>query len=73
MSDRTVHAEVPGFEQVVRYDRSGKWYIEIDGARKHVSLGEAAKRALELRDQSGVIHLDRPGGRSFDRRVRSAS
>ena len=37
MSDRTVHA-YDRYVEVVRYDRSGKWYLEarVDGKREHV-------------------------------------
>jgi len=71
--DRTVHAKCAGFE-VVRYDRSGKWYVESrnpDRQREHVGVGEAARRALAAETLGGTTHLGRPGGRAFDRAVRS--
>lgn len=64
--DRRVHADVPGQEAVVRYNRQGKWYIEIEGARRHVRVADAVARALQLRDMGGVIHLGVPGGSQFD-------
>lgn len=75
--DRRVHASAMG-EEIVRYDRAGKWYIELvspsldAGLRKHVGIGEAVSRALELRDQGGEIHLNLPGGGFFDARVRAS-
>lgn len=68
MSDRTVHAECDGFA-VVRYDRSGKWYVEPKGdrPRKHVSVHEAVRRAEAAQVLGGPVYLGCPGGRTFDR------
>lgn len=70
--DRRVHAEY-GEEQIVRYDRAGKWYIEFSPARmrpaRHVTVRAAACRAVELQEAGGVIHFGVPGGGSFDRAV----
>ncbi len=65
--NRTVHAE-GRFAEVVRYDRSGKWYIEPkDGSqRRHVGVGEAAEWASVA---ATSLHLGRPGGLVFARRV----
>jgi hypothetical protein len=63
-------------EEVVRYDRAGKWYIELvepspdAPARQRVSLRAAARRAAELVDMAGTVHWGRPGGSSFDLNVR---
>lgn len=77
MIDRKVHAEDPAGEQIVRYDRAGKWYIELvepsmhAPARKQIDIGEAVDRAFELEDMgTGKIHLGLPGGRRFDHLVR---
>lgn len=73
MADRTVHAIHPSGEQIVRYDRAGKWYIElvppsVDAPRrKHVGVREAARRARELREQGGEILVGLHGGQMFDR------
>ena len=70
-NDRAVHAAFPGLEEIVRYDRSGKWYIEpVDGKRRQVGIGEAVARAQELQDRGGTIFLDLPGGGRFDHLVR---
>ncbi len=70
MSDRIIHAE-RGEEQIVRYDRSGKWYIEHGPShpRERVSVRQAARRAFEL-GHGGIIYERCPGGRTFDRLMR---
>lgn len=72
MNDRTVHAWYPGSE-IVRYDRSGKWYVEStdgSGERRLITVDHAANLALREADgDDGAIHLGRPGGAAFDRRV----
>lgn len=74
--DRRVHARAGVkekghlWEEIVRYDRAGKWYIEVEGARKQVSLREAALRAVELEDQGGEILLGVTGGNQFDAAIR---
>ena len=66
MADRTVHATFPSGDEIVRYDRAGKWYRESEGRRWAVSLKEAVRLAL----LPGVtIHLGRPGGARFDAAV----
>lgn len=67
-NDRTVHGITPDGCEIVRYDRAGKWYLE-DGAGKRV-------RALRIADAAalaaqGRAHLDKPGGQSFDKKVRN--
>jgi hypothetical protein len=67
--DRTVHGHsMNRLEpwEVVRYDRSGKWYLESpDGRRQHVGVHHAAKVAADGNFTPGL-----PGGRTFDRLVR---
>lgn len=76
MSDRTVHAEHPEGEQIVRYERAGKWYIELvepsthAGSRQFVHLDGAVARAVFLEERGGRINWDLPGGTSFYARVR---
>ena len=67
MSDRTVHAAGRGVE-IVRYDRSGKWYKEIPGLpRVKLTVEEAAQQATL---PWFVWHPNLPGGRRFDALVR---
>lgn len=69
--DRRVHASDAAYE-VVRYDRAGKWYLEAkDGSsRGHISLSEAIRFAMDLQSSGGMIHFRRPGGTTFDARVK---
>ena len=81
MADRTVHASIDGGGiEIVRYDRAGKWYIEIaadygrpglPAERFHVGVREAASRAHALRERGGVVNFGLPGGRSFDIMVKT--
>jgi hypothetical protein len=73
MNDRTVHASYLNEEEIVRYNRAGKWYIELPllRMRRHVKIAEAVQRAVELSEMSGVIYFRRPGGSDFDRLVRA--
>lgn len=77
MSDRTVHATLANGDEIVRYDRAGKWYIEYAAnwegrGRKPLTLAAAASLAAgNARWYSG-----RSGGSQFDakvRRLRSSS
>lgn len=64
--DRTVHAS-NGAREIVRYDRAGKWYVELKGLpRIPVTLAQAAK---EARSYGWVHHPGLPGGARFDRLV----
>jgi hypothetical protein len=63
--DRTVHGRTHGGNEIVRYDRAGKWYVEGANIRKRVSLSEAAKLAAV-----GEFYPRLPGGQAFDARVR---
>lgn len=72
LSDRTVHATYTGME-VVRYDRSGKWYLEPtnkDLPRQHVGVKTAARMAVwGLMNADGYLPLYESGGSAFDRHV----
>lgn len=78
--DRTVH----GFTgdghggAVVRYDRSGKYYLEFPAEsglkRRALTLSEAVELATPAPERPGARPiLDRPGGLTFDARVRKTS
>lgn len=75
MTDRRVHATNADWE-VVRYDRAGKWYMEWCGdpddyrvgVRHRCTVDEAVSAAVRLQM---VLHLDLPGGRTFDAKVRA--
>jgi len=68
MGDRTVHARMANGDEIVRYDRAGKWFHErATFGREHVSL----PRAVDLATRRGSdVFFDRPGGSSFDAAVR---
>lgn len=70
-TDRRVHAVTPllGVE-VVRYDRSGKWWIELGDDRQRVTIDEAVAY-VHLTDAE--VRFGVRGGAAFDRRVRAAS
>ncbi len=73
MADRTVHASNAQAE-VVRYEKAGHWFIEPrDKAlpRQQVTVAEAARYALWLYENNGVIIAGQPGGRAFDRAVQT--
>ena len=71
MYDRRVHADLADGSEVVRYERAGKWFREWPDSglfpTKPIALGEAVALACE---PSAQVHLDVPGGRVFDARVR---
>ena len=66
MTDRRVHAVLRTGEEIVRYDRAGKWYVEYHRVRKPLTVHEAAARACERGAQR---FLGLPGGARFDRLV----
>ena len=75
MSDLTVHAGIPDGGSIVRYDRTGKYYLEYPPAagikRKQLTLHEAAALAVNhLGEVGAFIALGRPGGLRFDAEVR---
>lgn len=64
LHDRTVHAENDCFE-IVRYDRTGKYYIEWrDGRRRRITIKQAVGFTYS---GACTVHQGRPGGRTFDR------
>lgn len=72
-SDRTVHAQMRG-EQLARYDRTGKWYIEsLDSKRRQVSIAGAVAAAESMVFNGGRVYLGQPGGTTFDRKYREAT
>lgn len=74
MTDRVVHA-TSDTQELVRYDREGRWYLESKGlpSRKRMkTVHDAVVAALELEATGGVIHLGRAGGGRFDYGIESA-
>lgn len=78
VTDRTLHAAL-GSRELVRYDRSGKWYVETFttlgariGAREPRTVAAAASEAIYMSSQGGQVFLGRPGGARFDALVRKA-
>lgn len=64
--DRTVHAQATNGDELVRYDRAGKWFLEWSGGRRRVLFAEA----VALASRPGMqVHLGKPGGAAFDRYV----
>lgn len=77
MPDRRVHVSAPGIE-IVRYDKAGKWYVEIAAdygrhgllaERKQVKIREAALHARGLIARGATHNAGIPGGQAFDRLV----
>lgn len=72
--DRRVHARYEGME-IVRYDRSGKWYLEPTHPtlkRQHVTIDQAVDAALWASTQpEGTVTFGLPGGTTFDRRFQT--
>lgn len=75
MKDRLVHASYPGME-IVRYERAGKWYLEPTDKnlkRQAVTVTGAAMQAhWGLTQEGGEVFFNRPGGQTFDSKVRMA-
>lgn len=72
MSDRRIHAWLPATgDEIVRYDRAGKWYLETPhGTRLRMNLLAAALRAFRWREfLGGKVYSGLPGGAAFDRAV----
>jgi hypothetical protein len=63
--DRTVHGLTIDRKEIVRYDRSGKWYVEGGGIRWRLTVDGAAWLAA-----FGTFKPGLPGGQLFDARVR---
>lgn len=75
MGDRNVHCTIVpvggGRIEIVRCDRSGKWWHEDGGDRRPLTLAAAVVYAAT--DHPPVIwHEGLPGGRAFDAAVRKA-
>lgn len=76
MTDRRVHAVIP-FRAIVRYERAGKWYLEPTDSRgpkrRHITVTQAANLAARyLGRGDGRVFFNRPGGQTFDSKVRTA-
>lgn len=66
--DRSVHIRLRDGREVVRYDRSGKWWIEHPGGRRfRLQFAAAVQWAA---DTGAEVRFDVPGGQLFDKRVR---
>lgn len=71
--DRTVHATSASGDEVVRYDRAGRWWLErADGTRAPLLLTTAVAEAVMFARTGGQVHLGRLGGRRFDAAYRKA-
>lgn len=64
--DRTVHALTDTGDEIVRYDRAGKWFVEPkDGSKRTpVTLTRAAELAI-----AGTVFPARAGGQAFNAKV----
>jgi hypothetical protein len=74
MSDRTIHAAYDGME-IVRYDRTGKWYLEPTDSRlprQQVPIAKAVDSALWAVAHGGWVKRRLPGGQRFDRLIEGA-
>lgn len=72
--ERIVHASIDTADlrgQIVRYDRAGKWYVEYPGARRKLTVDDAAALAWAWWKLGGTPHFDRYGGSTFNRKLRS--
>ena len=69
-SDRRVYARRNDGVELVRYDRSGKWYIEHDRVRDHVTIASAVAVARQWECDEGQVFYGLPGGTTFDRKMR---
>lgn len=65
--DRTVHAQWFNGSELVRYERSGKWYIESPHYVRDLITSPEAVEAMLGAD---VVYLDRPGGKLVSQRYR---
>lgn len=84
--DRMVHASLVDPDdgvtvEIVRYNKQGRWYKEIfrlgdrrepAGNQRFGTVHDAVDAAIDLEDEGGTIHTDRPGGRQFDAKVAGA-
>lgn len=67
--DRRVHVRTRDGREVVRYDRSGKWWIEFPGGERRfrLKLSDAVSWAF---DPGVTVFFGVPGGGAFDAAVR---
>lgn len=71
--DRRVHATSAAGDEVVRYDRAGRWWLErADGTRAPLRLTTAVAEAIVFARTGGRVHLGLLGGRQFDVAYRRA-
>lgn len=67
---RVLHAQYIQDHQlvhIVRYEKSGKWWVESPTSAVMVTINEAVQAALE---HDAEILFGQPGGRTFDARCR---
>lgn len=64
---RTVHGKTPEGDEIVRYDRAGKWYRESETGRQSLNIAAAVYHVCRA---GGEAFIGRPGGRRFDAMVR---
>lgn len=73
--DRVVHATISPVSgpriEIVRYDRSGKFYYESGKERRQITLAEAVAFAVPQRP-AVIWHERALGGTRFDAAVRKA-
>jgi hypothetical protein len=72
--DRTWHAAFSDGTQLVRYNRTGKYYLEKpEGGRKRILLPSAVQMVVEAYGAAGAaIAFGRAGGMMFDSAVKKA-
>ena len=74
--DRTVHATTGDGGVLVRYDRSGKWYLEYPGdtGQRRPRRCVLVRTAVELATAPGSkVFLGQAGGQAFDAAYRRAA
>jgi hypothetical protein len=75
--DRRVHAHAHKHAiEVVRYEKAGKWFLEEfdigdETVRTPLTIERAVWWALLLQSHKGTILHGVPGGKVFDRKVRT--
>lgn len=68
-TDRTVYIERDG-KKLVRFDISGKWYIEHHIGRTLVTIQEAAQTVIDWTASGLVYREGRAGARRLDSEIR---
>lgn len=70
MIDRRIHARTPVGNEIVRYDRSGKWYVEsAQLPRQRITIAQAVAFAI---GSGAEVNLGLPGGKAFDAKFAAA-